>query len=387
MLLEFGNEFGVREGQSLESKKPTATSPASTPASPASTPALPVSTPAHENTVIETAADLAAAVDMARLTGDYSHPPRRRRVLLPVILFVATCGSTFWTGAVDFNPLAHLDSVQRALVMFQQSWPEESVLTTLSRTGAILLHDWRQGLIYMAAVLGILLTHEMGHFLMALRHRIPASLPYFIPVPVLPFGTMGAVIGMQGSKADRRQMFDLGVAGPLAGLAVALPVIWIGIMQLDATVRPRPGSVVFHSPLIFRILIDYLRPDLPMSDYLYLHQFNPLLMAGWVGMLVTGLNMLPISQLDGGHVGYALLGRRFNPLARGLLVAAILLIVIWAQYHWVLMLVLVILIGADHPPTANDHVKLGWPRRVIGWAAVTIPIFCFPPKGIGEVKW
>ena len=160
----------------------------------------------------------------------------------------------------------------------------------------------------MLAVLGILLTHEMGHFLMALRHRIPASLPYFIPLPVIPFGTMGAVIGMEGSKANRREMFDLGVAGPLAGLIIALPVSLIGIRMLPAA--PVVGdSLCFHNPLLLQYLIAWLRPDYPTPAVLYLNQFNSFLMAGWMGMLVTGLNMLPISQLDGGHVAYAVLGR------------------------------------------------------------------------------
>ena len=102
----------------------------------------------------------------------------------------------------------------------------------------------------------------------------------------------------------------------------------------------------------------------------------------WVGMLITGLNMLPISQLDGGHVAYALLGRRAHVLGRGLLVASILFVLATEQYGWVLMIVLVTLIGTDHPPTADDAVPLGWPRRLLGWAALAIPILCFPPMGI-----
>ena len=373
---------GREKERSLESKKPTApprtTQPPST--------QRPTGR-GRERTPIESAADLAAAVDMVRLAGDYSHPPRRRRVVLPIVLFTATCAATFWTGAVGWNPAEHIGGAQRAIAALQAHWGEETFGAVWSRVHGGLLHDWRQGLIYMGAVLGILLTHEMGHFVMALRSRIPASLPFFIPMPILPFGTMGAVIGMQGSKADRRQLFDLGVAGPLAGLAVAMPLIWIGILQLDATVQPNTAGMPYPSPLIFRILIEWLQPKFATPGCLYANQFNPLLMAGWVGMLVTGLNTLPVSQLDGGHVGYALLGRRFNPFARALLVAVILYVVIFAQHIWVLMLVLVILIGVDHPPTADDRVRLGWPRRAIGWAAMTIPILCIPPMRIGEVTW
>ncbi len=291
------------------------------------------------------------------------HRPRRRRVLLPVALFVATCVSTFWAGASDWMPVLHMGSFEQA--------------------GQALMENWLQGLIYMAAVLGILLPHEMGHFVMTVRHKIPASLPYFIPVPFTPFGTMGAVIGMEGSDADRRELFDLGVAGPLAGLAVAIPITWIGIQQLGPP-PPHNLGLCFHNPLIFRLLIDYLRPDYPTNSVLYLGQLNPYLMAGWVGMLITGLNMLPISQLDGGHVAYALLGRHAHSLARGLLVVSILFVLVSEQYGWVLMVVLVTLMGTDHPRTADDRVRLGWTRRLIGYASLTIPIFCFPPMGITQ---
>jgi membrane-associated protease RseP (regulator of RpoE activity) len=244
--------------------------------------------------------------------------------------------------------------------------------------------DWWQGLLYMGLVMGLLLTHEMGHFLMAVRHRIPASLPYFIPLPIIPFGTMGAVIGMEGSRADRRQMFDLGVAGPLAGLAVTLPIMWIGILLLPS--EPLPGdSLCFHNPLIFQWLFAWVRPDYPTPAVLYLNQFNPFLMAGWVGVLVTGLNMLPVGQLDGGHVAYALLGQRAHSLARGLLVAAIVFVLATETYFWVIMLILVILLGTDHPPTADDSRKLGWIRKLIGWGALLIPILCFPPLGIAPI--
>ena len=123
----------------------------------------------------------------------------------------------------------------------------------------------------------------MGHFLMTLRYRIPASLPYFIPVPVIPFGTLGAVIGMEGSRANRRELFDLGIAGPIAGLAVAVPVLWIGIQRLDAT-PVNPDSFIFHNPLLVQYMIAWLQPAFPTPDRLSLNQFNPFLMAGWLGM-------------------------------------------------------------------------------------------------------
>jgi membrane-associated protease RseP (regulator of RpoE activity) len=238
----------------------------------------------------------------------------------------------------------------------------------------------------MGLVLGILVTHEMGHFVMTIRHGIPASLPYFIPLPIVPFGTLGAVIGMEGSRANRREMFDMGAAGPIAGLLVAIPVTIYGILQLPTT--PAPGdSFCFHNPLLFRWLTTWLRPDYPTPDVLYLNQFNAFLMAGWMGMLVTGLNMLPISQLDGGHVAYAVLGRRgAHFLARYLLIGAIVFILVEATYFWVVMLVLIILLGTDHPPTADDNCPIGPVRKIIGWLSFLIPILCFPPYGITPVE-
>ena len=313
---------------------------------------------------------------------DYAAAPRRRRVVLPVVLFVATCLSTFWTGAVDWHPERQAGCVQRAAAQFQLHWQRGESGTAVWQAAAALVPNWQRGLVYMLAVMGILLTHEMGHFLMALRYHVPASLPFFIPVPVLPFGTMGAVIGLDGLKADRREMFDLGIAGPLAGLAVALPVICLGILQLNPAAHPGSG-IPFFSPLILRLMIGWLRPDFPTPEILYMSEFNPLLMAGWVGMLVTGLNMVPLSQLDGGHVAYALLGRhRAHTLARVLVVAAIVSILLWEAYIWVVMLTLVIFMGIHHPPTADDRVPLGWPRRVLGYASLAIPILCFPPMRI-----
>src|SRR5205807_229880 len=147
---------------------------------------------------------------------------------------------------------------------------------------------WFDGLQYMLGVMGILLAHEMGHFLMALRHRVPASFPYFIPMPILLTGTMGAVIKMQGSRADRKQVFDIGLAGPLLGLVIAVPLLCVGIVNAGwAPMTNAPGVLHFGDPLLVTLLTPVLRPELPENAELLM---NPLLMAAWVGMLITGLN-------------------------------------------------------------------------------------------------
>jgi membrane-associated protease RseP (regulator of RpoE activity) len=244
------------------------------------------------------------------------------------------------------------------------------------------IRNWDQGLIYMACALGILFAHEMGHFLATVRYRIPASLPFFIPLPFTPLGTLGAVIGMDGRRANRRQLFDIGIAGPLAGLVIAVPVLCLGVATMDLG-KPAGGLYAIDTPLLARWLFAVMHPDhYHAALTLTSAQLNPLYMAGWVGMLVTGLNMMPISQLDGGHVLYTLFGRRAHVLARLLVFTLIAYIVFWEASIWAPMLIIVILLGIDHPPTANDAVPLGWFRRALGFASLSIPLLCLPPQGL-----
>ena len=239
-------------------------------------------------------------------------------------------------------------------------------------------------------MLAILLTHEMGHFLQTVKYGIPASYPLCIPVPFNPIGTMGAVIGMDGMRADRRQIFDIGIAGPLAGLVVAFPVLWLG----HQAARPQPadrsrarssstcrwsasGCSSGRTPT----------PRGPSERWVSLSELNPFFMAGWVGMLITGLNMLPISQLDGGHTMYALFLDRAHSFARFFISFAILYVVINLDEAvlWTPMLLLVIFLGIHHPPTANDNIELGPVRRAIGLASLAIPVLCFPLLGRAAV--
>ena len=225
--------------------------------------------------------------------------------------------------------------------------------------------------------MAILLAHEMGHFLMTVRYQVPASYPMFIPIPFLFTGTMGAVIAMDSSRANRKQLFDIGIAGPLAGLVVAVPVLCLGIAQ--GRVDDPVSSLHVGRPLLAELLIRWLHPDAqPGSEIL----INPLYQAGWVGMLVTGLNMMPVSQLDGGHVLYALAGKRAHYIARTFLIAAIAAMVLADNYTWSLMVIIVTLIGTDHPPTADDTVPLGPTRTLLGYASFAIPVLCFIPHPV-----
>lgn len=299
------------------------------------------------------------------LSADDLRDPRPRRRVLPLVLFLMTCFFTYAAGAYQWLPTIfgfQIDAAQN------ERWD-------LRATWELLQRNWYDGVVYMACVMAVLLAHEMGHFLMTVRYRVPASYPMFLPLPVMLTGTMGAVIGMEGFRANRRQLFDIGLAGPLAGLVVTVPLVWIGI-KIGGHMTPQRGGIIFGDPLLAKWLIHWLRPDIPPGDELTM---NPVYMAGWVGMFVTGLNMMPISQLDGGHVIYTLFLRKSRIIARAVLLSAISYIVITGQVTWVLMIVIVTLIGVDHPPTADDRVPLGRVRTVLGFLSLALPVLCFTP--------
>lgn len=310
----------------------------------------------------------------AEVVGPRPRPTHRRWAALSLTLFLLTCLSTFFAGATGWMPgeLIGAGAMDFWGPYFQ-----------LPARLAILEH-WRDGLVYMGCVLSILLLHEMGHFVMTIVYGVRATLPMCIPLPVSPIGTMGAVIAMDGSQADRKQIFDIGLAGPLAGLVAAIPIVWIGAARLDLT-APAEGQQ-FGLPLIVQYMLEYLHPETFNRDMgIAISQLNPYFMAGWVGLLVTGLNMLPVSQLDGGHVLYALLGRKAHWFARLFMVLVFGYIGVMYFFYqrppmWILMALLVMLMGTDHPPTRDDSVPLGWFRTGLGYLSLLIPVFCFVPN-------
>lgn len=258
--------------------------------------------------------------------------PDRRRVVLPALLFFATCLTTY-------------------------------------------LAD---GLAYSVALMLILTTHELGHFLQAVRYRVPASLPYFIPMPLSPFGTMGAVIGMQAHVGDRKALYDIGISGPLAGLVPAIGCSIVGLqLSQVVTVVGKKGFLILGEPLLFKFLAFLTFGSLAPTQDVALH---PVAFAGWVGIFITGLNLIPIGQLDGGHVLYALLLRRAHPVAMFLIFAAIVAVVAFGYWGWLLMLALLYMMGPKHPPTADDTAPLGVGRTVLGWLTLAFVVLGFTPQ-------
>jgi membrane-associated protease RseP (regulator of RpoE activity) len=234
-----------------------------------------------------------------------------------------------------------------------------------------------RSLIYSAAVLTILLAHEMGHYMMCRKHRIAATLPFFIPMPNI-FGTMGAVIAMRQGIPNRKALFDVAVAGPLSGLIVAIPVIVIGLKnsQIITPGEVGGGLLTMGEPLSFQIIEYLVLGPLPEGKDVLV---DSLAYAGWVGLFITGLNLLPVSQLDGGHIAYALYGKK----SRFVFMAAWIVLAISAIFFlpWIVMLIL-ITVFFKHPPTLDDITPLDSTRKKLGLIMFALCILTFIPVPI-----
>jgi membrane-associated protease RseP (regulator of RpoE activity) len=235
----------------------------------------------------------------------------------------------------------------------------------------------RAGFSFSFSLLAILGLHELGHFLMSRRWGVVATLPFFIPVPPpFIFGTMGAVIKMKSPVPNRDALFDIAVAGPLAGFFVAVPAVVVGLML--STVHPHlptsGGTLQFGGSLLFNGLVKLvLGVDMASYDVI----LHPVAVAGWVGLFVTALNLLPFGQLDGGHIVYSLFGRR-QGLAAGLMAAALVpLSLLWQG--WVIWLALMFFFGFRHPPVRDEEYPLTVGRKVLGAVTIGIFILTFTP--------
>ncbi len=238
------------------------------------------------------------------------------------------------------------------------------------------------GAAYSISLLVILTAHEFGHYFVARHYRVKATLPYFIPFPPLggvpTLGTLGAVIRMSPYIPNRRALFDIAAAGPIAGLVVALPVSFIGIALSHRVANPGQMEhlITLGDPLLFKVMEWILFGAHVGNSDLVLHSMG---FAGWVGLFVTALNLLPISQLDGGHINYAVFGHRSRMIAGGAFLT--LAVMTFLQgFHYSVILVLLWFMGIGHPPTLNDGVDLGRTRRIVGAVLLLVFILCFTPS-------
>jgi membrane-associated protease RseP (regulator of RpoE activity) len=277
-----------------------------------------------------------------------------------VVLFLATGCTTLFVGT-------------NSMLGFAENGSEASggTLQLVIDQPLLLL----EGLPFAVALLSILLAHEMGHYLTCRYYGISATLPYFIPAPTL-VGTFGAFIKIRSPFHSRASLLEVGVAGPIAGFVVALPVLAIGLMQsrfIDASTIE--GSLSLGEPLIFSVVSMLVGVQIPPGMELYIH---PVGFAAWVGFLVTALNLLPIGQLDGGHMLYALFRRSHQRLSH-LLVFSLIPLGIFFWPGWLVWAFLLLLLGTRHPPTLDDSIPLDRRQILLACIGVILLVLCFMP--------
>jgi membrane-associated protease RseP (regulator of RpoE activity) len=245
---------------------------------------------------------------------------------------------------------------------------------------------WLGGLWFSLSVLAILGAHEWGHYLTCRWYRVDASLPFFLPAPLPLTGTFGAFIRIRDAIPHKRALFDIGASGPFAGFAVAMPLLAIGLYLSRLVPLPEQLDMIsLGRPLIYRVTQYTLWGALPDGQMLHLH---PVARAAWFGLLATALNLFPLAQLDGGHVAYAVFGRRARWITLGTAAAAVgLTFVSMSWVAWAVVMVVVLAVaGLQHPPTLDDHLPLGRRRLALAAAAALVFIVCFTPEPVEPIQ-
>jgi membrane-associated protease RseP (regulator of RpoE activity) len=243
-----------------------------------------------------------------------------------------------------------------------------------------------QGLTFSVPLMAILLFHELGHYITARRNKVNVSLPYFIPAPlpsVFIIGTFGAFIRMKSPPRSRRIMFDVGAAGPWAGMLLAVPAVIIGLHYSEILPLDRgAGGLQLGNSLLFLGLLRWILGVNPNAVTINLH---PMAFAGWIGLFVTTLNLLPVGQLDGGHVVYALFGRSHRLISRLFVTCCVLMVVVpwtlgWSYWTgWLLWAVLLVFLGLGHPAALDTDTPLDGRRRVAAWLTIGLFAITFSP--------
>jgi membrane-associated protease RseP (regulator of RpoE activity) len=233
-----------------------------------------------------------------------------------------------------------------------------------------------EGLSYCIPIILILLGHEMGHYLMSRRYGIKATLPFFLPFPFPPFGTLGAVIRMGGTISSRKALFDMGVAGPFTSLLLSIPAIVIGLrLSTVIPIAHFTDGMILAEPPLFTLIQKLVFGEIPETHTVILH---PIGYAGWVGLFVTALNLLPVGQLDGGHIAYSLFGRRSRAIFL-IAIAVMAFITVFYNPGWFLLLILIILFGFRHPAPLDDQTPLDGKRKLMGGIAFLAFFLSFTP--------
>jgi membrane-associated protease RseP (regulator of RpoE activity) len=287
----------------------------------------------------------------------------RDRVLVHVLLFLATLLTTTWIGAYHYA-----------------GWQDDF-------KNAPFRLDWAafvRGFWYSGTILLILGAHEFGHYFACMYHRVNATLPFFLPLPP-PFltGTLGAFIRIRQPIRTKRQLFDIGIAGPLAGFAVAIPALFIGMALSHVVALPKAaeGMLSIGEPLAFKAAAWMIWGTVKDGYSLNMH---PIAFAAWFGLLATALNLFPIGQLDGGHISYAVLGRhstRVTLAAIGVAIVLTFFSLSWLVWT-VLMIAMLFAFGPNHPRTIDEDVPIDRTRLAMAFVALAVFILCFTPTPI-----
>jgi membrane-associated protease RseP (regulator of RpoE activity) len=323
-------------------------------------------------------------------------PKKSARVWMNIVLFILTVFSVMLT---------------------QMDVPPDAIPADGSMSLSFILRYIFTGWPFALSMMGILFAHEMGHYLACRYYKIPATLPYFLPAPLIsPLGTLGAFIMMRGIPKNKRLLFDVGVAGPLAGLVVAIPVLFLGLSlsHLGPIGNPAPGtSGLLEGNSLFYLFAKYmlfgkLLPEpvsmggLSATSYWIRYfltaqpipfngldvQLHSVALAGWAGLLVTALNLVPVGTLDGGHVAYGLFGeraRKIFPIAIGILIALSLLPVLLTlslgafNYSWLLWVFILFWLGNVRTQPLDDITELDPTRRALGFFVLILFVLLFTP--------
>jgi membrane-associated protease RseP (regulator of RpoE activity) len=296
------------------------------------------------------------AHDALPIRSDVDRATRARRgPALNIALFTATFVTTAMAGAINrgFNPFADF-------------------------------HVVVAGFPFAITVMTILLCHELGHYFLAQTHRVDATLPYFIPAP--PFflvGTFGAFIRMRTMPPNRRALFDIGAAGPWAGFVIAVPAVVVGLHLSEIRpLGPTEGGLLLGDSLLFSALT-HLVLGVDSSQVTVL--LHPVALAGWFGLLVTSLNLLPVGQLDGGHVAYAVFGRHHKWISRGVF-AFVVVMGMGGWPGWLVWALLLLVLGLRHPRPFDPHTPLDRHRMIAAALTLVVFVLTFMPVPVDIVE-
>ena len=290
----------------------------------------------------------------------FEEAPERKFPWLNIVLFALTCLSTLLIGSALMA--MYTNSIDDLLPFLKQVLHSPSILLT--------------GLPFSLSIMSILLGHEMGHYLTCRYYGIDATLPYFIPTCLPPVGTMGAFIKIKSPIQHRAALLEVGIAGPIVGFVLAIPVLIIALAK-SAYIVPDPSmaGIELGEPLIFKLTAFIMGKTPPPGMSINLH---PIGLAAWFGFFATALNLLPVGQLDGGHVTYALFRGKHSRISQIFLFTLIPLGLFYWQ-GWLFWTTVLLIIGFRHPMTVDDSVPLSRRHTWLGWIALAMLLLCFAP--------